>query len=124
MKKIILLSVVLILWGAFMADVLAKSKMLPKDLDTYPVIKVGDDLAKYVDQNVQIIAEVSNTKQSSFGNYWISVPLLEDYRGKKVHVWGKVIKVQESTTNEKGEIVQGRDGTFYHLEVVTFKVVE
>ncbi|MBU0506683.1 MAG: hypothetical protein ABII18_13755 [bacterium] len=124
MKRILLLSVVLIVWGAFMTDVLAKSKMLPKDLDTYPVIKVGDDLAKYVDQNVQIISEVSNTKQPSFGDYWLSVPLLEDYQGKKVHVWGKVIKVQESTTNEKGEIVQGRDGTFYHLEIVTFKVVE
>lgn len=95
-----------------------------KYLKGYTVLKEGQDLEPYINQNVQVIATVSNTKHPSINNYWLTVLELEDARNKKVHVWGKLIKKQESSTLPDGTIVQGRDGTYYHLINTKYKIIE
>lgn len=92
--------------------------------DGHHVLTVGEDLKPFLNQNVQVIAKVSNTKHPSLGDYWITVMELEDARDKTVHVWGKLVLKTESAMSPEGEIIQGREGDFYHLEGVGYAIVE
>ncbi len=87
----------------------------------YIMIEVGQNLEPFLGKKIQVIGEVSNTKYPSLGNYWLTAFGLEDHRGEKVHVWGIVRLVTESTN---GGMRQGRDGVFCHLYVQGYKVVE
>ncbi len=80
------------------------------------VVQVGESLERYAGTCIEVTGTVMNTKYPSLGNYWITAFELEDYRGKTVTVTGIVRKRTESTG---GTFTQGRDGTYYHLEILT-----
>lgn len=90
----------------------------------YIVLTEGEELEPYMDQKVQIITTVSNTKIPSIGNYWLTVMELEDVRDMRVHVWGTLIKREESSTLPDGTIIQGRDGVYYHLIDIGYEIVK
>lgn len=92
--------------------------------DGYVVLTEGEDLKHHLNKKVQIIARVSKTKYPSIGDYWLTVMDLEDVRDKIVHVWGRLVLVEESPVSPEGEIVQGREGEFYHLTDVEYKIIE
>lgn len=92
--------------------------------NTINSIEVGDDLRPHMNQQIQIIAKVSNTKYPSFGNGWITCWQLEDYRGKKVKVIGTITDNIETTQTEDGLINQGRDGTYYYLMNPTIEIMK
>ena len=81
-------------------------------------VSIGDDLTPYLGKRIEIRGVVSNTKAPSFGEGWITVWALEDHREQEVRVTGVVRRKEESAFNEEGEIVQGRDGLYFHLEDV------
>lgn len=119
MKKIILLIFIFSIISCLSSPLKQSDKEAVQKKKIF--VKVGEDLEPYVGKEIHIIAEVSNTKFPSLGNYWITIFELEDYRAKKIHVWGIVYKKKESS---EGGYVQGRDGTYYHLEVKGIDAIE